>query len=55
MKLTTVSKAFGLAAFSVIYSQVAFADEPGWYGGANVGQSRATIDNARITSNGSWC
>lgn len=50
MKLTT-SKALGLAALSVIYSQVAFADEPGWYGGANVGQSRATIDNARITSN----
>lgn len=51
MKSTTVSKALGLAALSIIYSQVASADEPGWYGGANVGQSRATIDNARITSN----
>jgi OOP family OmpA-OmpF porin len=51
MKLTTVSKALGLAALSAIYSQVAFADEPGWYGGASVGQSRATIDNSRITSN----
>jgi OOP family OmpA-OmpF porin len=28
----------------------AMADNAGWYGGANLGQSQATIDDARITS-----
>jgi OOP family OmpA-OmpF porin len=28
----------------------AMADNTGWYGGANLGQSQATIDDARITS-----
>lgn len=50
MKSATTLKALGLAVFAVSCSPVAFADEPGWYGGANLGQSRATIDNARIAS-----
>jgi OOP family OmpA-OmpF porin len=40
----------GLAAMAVIASPFASADDIGWYGGANVGQSRAKIDDARITS-----
>lgn len=40
-----------VAAMAVLSSHNALAeDAPGWYGGANVGQSRATIDDARIRS-----
>lgn len=40
-----------LAAVAALSSQTALAEDIlGWYGGANVGQSRATIDDARITS-----
>ena len=50
MQLTRISGRLGLAALAVIASQFAVADDLGWYGGANVGRSAATIDDARITS-----
>ena len=50
MKLTRASGKLGLVALAVIASPFAVAVDSGWYGGANVGQSRATIDDARITS-----
>jgi len=39
----------GLLALTVIASPLAMADEPGWYGGIGAGQSRANIDDGRIT------
>src|SRR5665647_271990 len=50
MKLARASGTLGLAALAVIASPFAVADDSGWYGGVNIGQSRATIDDARITS-----
>jgi OOP family OmpA-OmpF porin len=51
MKLAKASGTLGLVALAAIASQFAMADNaPGWYVGANVGQSRANIDDARITS-----
>lgn len=50
MKFSRKSGTLGLAVLAAITSQFAMADDSGWYGGANVGQSRAKIDNARITS-----
>lgn len=50
MKLARASKTFGLVALAAIASPFAMADEPGWYVGANIGQSRAKIDDERITS-----
>ena len=40
----------GLLGCAVMNSSFAMADEDGWYVGANVGQSRAKIDDARITA-----
>src|SRR5476649_1967799 len=51
MKFAKASGILGLATLAVIASPFAFADDPGWYGGLNVGQSRAKIDDARIMSN----
>lgn len=50
MKFSRKSGTLGLAVLAAITSQFAMADDSGWYAGANVGQSRAKIDNARITS-----
>jgi len=50
MKLATTSGMLGLLAFALIASPYAVADDTGWYGGINIGQSRANIDDARITS-----
>ncbi|MBT9476973.1 OmpA family protein [Polaromonas sp.] len=50
MKSRTASGTLGLAAFAALLSPLAMAQDTGWYGGANVGQSRATIDDARIRS-----
>ncbi len=50
MKLQRASGTLGLLALVAIASPSAFAEEAGWYLGANVGQSRATIDDARISS-----
>ena len=37
-------------ALALMAATCAMADNTGWYGGANLGQSQATIDGARITS-----
>lgn len=50
MKLAKASGTLGLVALAVITSPSAIAADSGWYGGVNVGQSRAKIDNERITS-----
>lgn len=53
MKLGRTSGTLGLIALAAIASPFAMAQEAnqtGWYVGANVGQSRATIDDARINS-----
>lgn len=41
----------GLMGCALMSSPSAVADDSGWYIGGNVGQSRAKIDDARITSN----
>lgn len=50
MKLTRASGALGLLAFAALASPLVMAEDLGWYGGANVGRSSATIDDARINS-----
>lgn len=52
MKLAKASGLLSLVTLVAITSPSAMADEAitGWYGGANVGQSRAKIDDARISS-----
>jgi OmpA-OmpF porin, OOP family len=50
MKSTRHAGAFGLAALAAMASPLAIAQDTGWYGGANVGRSAATIDDARIRS-----
>jgi OmpA-OmpF porin, OOP family len=40
-----------LAALATVNSSAAFAAEPGWYGGLNIGQTRSKIDEAKIMSN----
>lgn len=42
--------ALGLVGCAAMASPFAVADDSGWYGGANIGQSRASIDDARIIS-----
>ena len=50
MNLARASGTLGLVALAAIGSPFAVAaDDPGWYGGINLGQSRANIDDARIT------
>lgn len=50
MKLARASSKLGLLALAVSACPFVMAAEPGWYGGVGVGQSRASIDDARITS-----
>ncbi|MES2942023.1 MAG: OmpA family protein [Pseudomonadota bacterium] len=50
MKFNKTPGLLGLAALAVLASPAAFAQETGWYGGGNIGQSRATIDNARVAA-----
>lgn len=50
MKSTKLSGMLGLFALTAIASSFAIADDSGWYIGGNVGQTRATIDDARINS-----
>lgn len=49
MKFAKVSGTLALALICVVTSPVSAADDAGWYGGLNVGQSRAEIDHPRIT------
>ena len=48
-----IARAFGLTAalagLALTLSPTAFADDAGWYIGANAGQARTRIDDARIT------
>lgn len=48
MKLANVS---WVAALAVITSPYAVADDPGWYGGINLGQSRSHLNTERIAGN----
>ena len=50
MKLARASGTLTLMALAMIASSYAVADDTGWYGGINIGQSRANIDDPRITS-----
>ena len=51
MNFTKISRTLGLVALTAFTSPFAMAqDTAGWYGGAGVGRTAATIDNARITS-----
>lgn len=50
MTMIKTSGTLGLAILAVLASANAAAAEPGFYGGFNVGQSAATIDDERITS-----
>jgi OOP family OmpA-OmpF porin len=50
MKLAKASGTLGLAVLAALASTFAVADDTGWYGGANVGRSKAKIDDVRITS-----
>ena len=50
MKIAKISILISFASLAVIASSTAFADDFSWYGGANIGRSSVTIDNARITS-----
>lgn len=50
MKLTKTAGSLSLMALAAMASPYAVAEDPGWYGGANIGRSAATIDDARITS-----
>jgi len=49
-KLAKVSGTLGLAALAAITSPYATAEEAGWYMGASGGPSKATIDDAKISS-----
>lgn len=50
MKIARTSTTLGFMALAAIASPWVMADDTGWYGGISVGQSRATIDDARIAS-----
>ena len=50
MRLARASGTLCLAVLAAIASPFALADDTGWYGGFNIGQSKAKIDDARITS-----
>jgi OOP family OmpA-OmpF porin len=49
LKLSAYSGKASLIALAVLASPLAFADDSGWYAGASVGRSNASIDDARIT------
>ena len=48
MKLATTVLRFSLLTMGAMASSLAMADDSGWYVGGSLGQSRATIDDARI-------
>lgn len=51
MKIAKTSGTLGLMVLATVASSGAMAAETGWYGGINIGQSRATIDDERISRN----
>lgn len=50
MKLTRHPGTLGLMALAAFTAPLAMAQDTGWYGGASLGRSAATIDDARIRS-----
>ena len=50
MNFAKTSGTLGLAALAAIATPFAAADDTGWYGGFNIGQSKSKIDDTRITS-----
>lgn len=50
MRISTIPGTLSLVALTLVASPYARAQDSGWYLGANVGQSRAKIDDTRITS-----
>jgi OOP family OmpA-OmpF porin len=50
MKFARKTGTLSLAVLAAILSPYAVADDSGWYAGANVGQSRAKIDDPRIAA-----
>lgn len=50
MRFVRKTGTLSLAVLAAIASQFAVADDSGWYVGGNVGQSRAKIDDPRITA-----
>ena len=51
MKFAKKSSTIGLAILAMIAGPSVVAAEPGWYVGANAGQTRSKIDEAKIMSN----
>lgn len=49
MKSADISRTLGLMALAAITGSGAMAADTGWYGGISIGQSKATIDDDRIT------
>ena len=49
-RIAKTAGTLGLMGCAVMNSPLAVADDSGWYAGANIGQSRAKIDDARITA-----
>ena len=49
-RIARTAGTLGLMVCAVMNSPLAVADDSGWYAGANIGQSRAKIDDARITA-----
>jgi OOP family OmpA-OmpF porin len=49
-KISKTAGALGLVGFAVLSSPFALAEDSNWYVGGNLGQSRTTIDDARINS-----
>src|SRR5712692_536925 len=50
MKLQKALWTLGLAGFAAMSSQFAVAEDSGWYVGANVGLTKARIDEDRISN-----
>lgn len=50
MKFSKSSWALGVAGLAALSGTGAWAQDAGWYGGASLGRSAATIDDARINS-----
>ena len=48
MKRASVPRTLSLVVFAAFASPFAMAQDSGWYGGVNAGQSRAKIDDVRI-------
>lgn len=49
-KFVSITGKLSLLTLALMAAPFAMADNNGWYGGVNLGQSKATIDDARITS-----